>query len=114
MSSALFGAGRKIHFSQQEKQGHHAEAENRHRFAIKAKAPTWNVFGRHHWGDWISLYHQLYAENYIDENRQTTESESGIYERTPAGTTNAAYGNGTKRSATVGTFDQARWTPLRA
>ncbi|HEY9301124.1 MAG TPA: hypothetical protein VIQ31_33145 [Phormidium sp.] len=57
---------------------------------------------------------QLYGENYIDENQQTTESGSGIYKRTPAGTTNAAYGNGTKRSATLGTFHQARRNPLRA
>ncbi|WP_333416844.1 hypothetical protein [Microcoleus sp. MOSTC5] len=39
---------------------------------------------------------------------------NGFYKWTPAGTTNAAYGNGTKRSATVGTFHQARRTPLRA
>jgi hypothetical protein len=114
MSFALIGAGRKIRFSHQKKRGHHAEAENRYRFTIKAKALTGNVFGRHHWGDWISLYHQLYTENYIDENRQTTESGSGVYEWTPAGTTNAAYRNGTNRSATIGTFYQAGRTPLRA
>ena len=114
MSLALIGAERKIHFSQQEKHGHHAQPENRHRFAIEAKALTGNVFGRHHWGNWISLHNQLYGENYINENRQTTESGSGIYERTAAGATNAADGNGTKRSATVRTFHQARRTTLRA
>jgi hypothetical protein len=40
MSFALIGAAREIHFSQQEKQGYHAQAENRHHFTIKAKAPT--------------------------------------------------------------------------
>lgn len=78
MSFALIGVGRKIHFSQQEKQAHHAEAENRDREAIKVKADTWNVFGRLHWGDRIGLYHQFYGENYINENRQTKESGSGI------------------------------------
>src|SRR4028118_1696059 len=106
MSFALIGAGRKIRFSQQEKLWHHAEAKRRHPSTINAKASTWNVFGRHHWGNGSGLYHQFYGENYIDENRQTTESGSGIYERTPAGATNAADRNSTSRSATIGTFHQ--------
>jgi hypothetical protein len=74
MSFALIGARRKIRFSQQKKRGPDAEAEGRHPSTINAKAPTWNLFSKYYWGGGSGLYHRIYGEKYIHENRQTKES----------------------------------------
>jgi hypothetical protein len=74
MSFALIGARRKIRFSQQEKRGHHAEAERQHPSPINAKAPTWNLFSKYYWGSGSGMRHRVYGEKYINEHRQTKES----------------------------------------
>jgi hypothetical protein len=62
MSFALIGAARKIHFSQQEKQGYHAQAENDITLRLRRRHLL-EMFLVGITGAIICLYHQLYREN---------------------------------------------------